>query len=69
MSEARPTSEAAREAWEGLSAVHRDLQRAVKAHAAERGESCPCGSDGLRDALEHVQAAELALEREGWPVD
>lgn len=51
--------EAAREAWEGLTVVHRALQQAVKAHAAERGEACPCGSDGLRDAL----------EREGWPVE
>lgn len=45
--------------WEGLNAVHRALQRAVCEHAAEWGDPCACGSDGLRDAL----------EREGWPVD
>lgn len=64
-----PAADAAREAWEGLDQVHRDLQAAVQQHAAVRGDACPCGPDGLRDALEHVQEAEKALEAVGWPVE
>lgn len=63
-----PAVDAAQEAWEGLGEVHQALQAAVQEHAVVRGDACPCGPDGLRDALEHVQEAEKALERVGWPV-